>query len=153
MATLENFWPADDFEQMAGELIQTDKKFEMLKDLEVRICYLMSDKEKRSNGKTVFADTEKVKRKQQTWCHYDFIITFYAPNIISLNEKQLWILVEHELLHCGVEPDDKGGYICSIRPHDFDDFREIIQEHGVWWSEEQAQPSLFDEEEPETEEE
>ena len=39
-------------------------------------------------------------------------------------------MLQHELLHIG--QSEKGTFI--VKPHDVEDFREIIDEYGLDWS-------------------
>ena len=48
-----------------------------------------------------------------------------------LDEEQKRILMWHELKHCGV--DGKGN--TYVIPHDIEDFKEIIEKHGMDWAE------------------
>lgn len=53
----------------------------------------------------------------------------------ALPEKQRIALVDHELCHCFREiNDDTGEWMLSIRPHDVEEFAEIVQRHGLWSS-------------------
>ena len=97
--------------------------------LNVSIAWLSSDKAKMNNGKKVFAECAKVTEKFDWCCPYDFTITVYEPNVIELNEEQMKILLEHELMHIGV--DENRLYIV---PHDAEEFTEIIRKYGIDWS-------------------
>ena len=98
--------------------------------LNVRIAWLASDKVKCTNGKTVFADCRKVSEQYDWCCDYDFIITVYEPNVANFTEDQMNILLEHELMHIGVE--ENRYYIV---PHDAEEFIEIIRKYGIDWAE------------------
>ena len=65
------------------------------------------------------------------------MITVFEPNCVGMTEKQMEILIYHELLH--IKIDEDGNH--SVRPHDLEDFRVIIDEYGVDWDkvEEQIQ--------------
>jgi hypothetical protein len=47
-----------------------------------------------------------------------------------MDEHQLEILMEHELRHIGIT--DNGDLV--IEPHDIEDFRAIIDDYGLDWS-------------------
>ncbi|MBQ0061345.1 MAG: hypothetical protein KBT15_06195 [Bacteroidales bacterium] len=98
--------------------------------LNVKIAWLASDKKKMDSGRLVFADCRKVSEQYDWCCDYDFIITVYEPNAGRFDEEQLKILLEHELMHIGVE----DGRL-SIVPHDAEEFTEIIRKYGIDWSE------------------
>lgn len=48
----------------------------------------------------------------------------------TLSEKQLKILLEHEIMHIGVE-----GNRLYVVPHDAEEFTEIIRKYGIDWAE------------------
>ena len=99
--------------------------------LNVRIAWLASDKKKTgAGGKIIFAECSKVIEKYDWCCPYDFTITVYEPNVDGFTEDQIKILLEHELMHAGV--DDKGRTF--INPHDSEEFIEIIRKYGIDWS-------------------
>ena len=116
---------------LADLVISRHDELQHIKDDQVRIAYLYSDKEKKSKGRLVYADTEKVSEKIKTLLPYDFIITFYRPNCEMLNDEKMEILMRHELKHVGYDPDKMS---CYIVPHDIEDFSDILQEHGLNWT-------------------
>lgn len=59
--------------------------------------------EKKKDRKTVFADCEKIQDKYKWAIPYDFAITVYYKNTIGFSEKQMEILIFHELLHVGID--------------------------------------------------
>lgn len=100
----------------------------------VRIAYLASDQDKKSNGRVIFGECRKVSPQYAWCCPYDFMITIYEPNIIEygFDEEQITSLIWHELLHCGVEDTDAGMKF-RIIPHDIEDFDKIIAAAGMHW--------------------
>lgn len=95
----------------------------------VSIAWLSSDKAKMNNGKRVHAECSKVTEKYDWCCPYDFTITVYEPNVLGFTDEQMKILLEHELMHIGV--DENRLYIV---PHDAEEFTEIIRKYGIDWS-------------------
>lgn len=114
---------------LAEKVISEKKALKRLGTPECRIAYLYSDKEKKSKGRTVYADTEKISDKVKAVAPYDFIITFYRPSCAALSTEKMEILMHHELKHVGFEP----GKPFFIVPHDVEDFSDIIEEHGMSW--------------------
>ena len=113
--------------QLADKVIATNEQFAHLKDC--KICFLESDKSKKSSGKIVYADTEKVSPKWKAISDFDFVITFYDDSLDGkISQSAMEILMIHELKHVGFD----GGK-CSIIPHDVADFKEIINAHGFDW--------------------
>ncbi|MCM3291632.1 hypothetical protein M3661_15990 [Paenibacillus sp. MER 180] len=61
---------------------------------------------------------------------FDSIITFYERNTGLLSENQQKILMLHELRH--ITLGEKG---LKIRPHDIEDFKDILETYGLDWNE------------------
>jgi len=125
-----NYYRSEDLSRIADELIRTEEKFEHLREGGCRIGYQYSDQAKKSHGKDVFADTEKVKDKFKQFMAYDFIITFYTPCTDELDEEHLQRLMYHELSHVGYDAENDTF---SIIPHDLEDFKDVIGKWGLDW--------------------
>ena len=123
---------------IARRLIRTLPEFLDLKDSDVRIAYLSSDKEKTRDHRTIFGECHKVDKQYEWCCSYDFFIVIYEPNVAHFTEEQLQILIRHELHHVGIEYADSGLQYYIV-PHDVEEFWEIINEHGLNWSDEHAE--------------
>lgn len=119
----------EELKHLGEEVIRKTPKFAKLADKDCRIAYQKSNEQKKSRNMLVYADTEKVKDKLKGFVPYDFIITFYEPNIISLSPEQLEKLMYHELEHVGY----KGPGSYYIVPHDVEDFRDVIDMWGIDW--------------------
>lgn len=104
------------------------------------ICYMISDKQKKTGNMITYADTEKLTEKLFELTGIDFVITFYKDSD-GLTAQAKRILMEHELMHIGWEPDGTK----KIIPHDVQDFAQIISKYGLQWHQTQ-QVSMFDEE-------
>lgn len=120
----------EDYQKIANELIATRPELEDIKNSDVTIICLASDQEKKSNGKLIFGQTEKIADKYKWGIPCDFTITIFDPNVAYWTADQMKILMLHELLHVGVDGDR-----LYIRPHDLEDFKSIIAEYGVDWAE------------------
>ena len=120
----------EDYQKIANELIATRPELEDLRNSDVTIICLASDQEKKSNGKLIFGQTEKIADKYKWGIPCDFTITIFDPNVAYWTADQRKILMLHELLHVGVDGDR-----LYIRPHDLEDFKSIIAEYGVDWAE------------------
>lgn len=123
-----------EYRLIARRLIQTLPEFDDLRDADVKIAYLSSQKEKTKNHKIIFAECCKVEEKYEWCCKYDFFIIVYEPNVTDFTNKQKEILIRHELHHVGIEYTDNGIRF-YVAPHDVEEFWEIIKEHGLDWSE------------------
>lgn len=112
--------------ELAEEVIQ--KYPETFSELEgVSIAYLCSTEKKKSHGKLVFADCQLLNPKMRTISRYVFVITIYEPNMALLDEDQQKLVMWHELHHARVGGEDEY----SIRPHDVNDFRDLIESKGL----------------------
>lgn len=125
--------PSEQYAKIANELIRKNKEFEDIRNFDVRIAFLASDKEKTKGQKLTYAECVKVDEKYQWTCPYDFMIIVYEPNVIGFTPKQLKILMRHELKHVGV---DLSGYEpkFNIVQHDIEDFKDILKKYGLDWS-------------------
>ena len=123
------FWKSDDLERLGKKTMKEFGDLKHLDDKQCRIAYQWCDKEKKSNGKLVMADTTIVNDKMKAVTPYDFLITFYQPNCFGLDEERMKRLMYHELCHVGFEAPDNY----SIVPHDLEDFRRVVDKWGTNW--------------------
>jgi hypothetical protein len=128
---METCTKAPELRALANKVIKKNKDlFSLIREQKISIGYCYSDLEKKkANGRT-FAECRKVPAIYKTWLRYDFIIVFYEPNTMLMDEEQLEILMQHELMHIGISDDGK----LMIVPHDIEDFRRIIDDYGLDWS-------------------
>lgn len=125
----------DNYQRIAEELINTEQDLAYIKDSRVRIAYLESDQCKKSDkDKLVLGECEKVAAKNKWAINYDFTITLFKNNMVGLSADQISIVMFHELLHVGIEPGPDGDEIYSVRKHDLEDFKLIIDKFGTDWS-------------------
>ncbi len=106
-----------------------------------RIAWLVSDKPKQSRGRIIFAECKKYDKDKLAWLSdetYDFTITVYEPNCEAFyfDDRKYAILLEHELMHVGYDPETE---VCTIIPHDAEEFIAIIQKYGIDWCEPKAE--------------
>lgn len=123
-----------EYMNIARRLIRSLPEFEAIADSDVRIAYLSCDKKKTAGRKAVFAECCRVEEKYSWCCHYDFFIVVYEPNIEHFTERQVEILIQHELHHVGIDYDEEGEPMYYIVPHDVEEFWDIINSHGLAWS-------------------
>lgn len=128
---MENRILNSQYEEIGKKLINTELELSHIKDGHIRVAFLESDKTKKYGGKTVYGECEKIMDKHKWSIPYDFAIIIYKPNIKHFNNKQLEILLFHELLHIGV--NEKTGKFHTV-PHDLEDFKIIIDKFGTEWS-------------------
>lgn len=125
---------SDVFRDIAEGLIKSESALSYIKLSTARIVYLESDSAKKVKGRAVLGECEKIASKNQWAIPYDFSITLFAPNIVTLSDEQVRIVLFHELLHVGIDVDDNGEEVFSVRPHDYEEFREIIEKYGLDWT-------------------
>lgn len=121
------------YSEIAHALIQTEPLLDVIRQSEATIIYLSSNKEKKSKGRTIFGECEKIPDKYKWSIPADFTITLYEPNIINFTDEQIKILLLHELLHVGIDWDKNGEEKYTVRPHDIEEFRTIIDRYGLDW--------------------
>lgn len=120
------------FTEMADELIKTEPELEYLIGAPITIVYLESTLRKKSQGKLTLGQCEKVQEKNKWGIPADFTITIFEPNVRGMSDDQLKILMMHELMHIGKD-------FISVRPHDLEDFKYIVDRFGVNWAEKEQE--------------
>lgn len=122
------------YAEIAKELIDKEPELIDIKNSQATIIYLSSEHAKKGDGKVVFGQCEKVAEKYKWGIPCDFTITIFEPNVEGFTEEQIKILLFHELLHVGIEFNADGSENHSIKPHDLEDFKLIIDKFGTDWS-------------------
>jgi len=95
------------------------------------------------DGHIVLGKCIKVSDLYREYADYDFIITlnkeFWEDELVT--KEQRMALLDHEMMHAAPtyngetgehEVDERGRYLFRTRDHDFADFNDIIQRHGIW---------------------
>ena len=97
-----------------------------------RIAYLwFEDNEK--NGKTILGHASKANPKVRFFGDVEFLIEFNHTRWKKASPLQLAALVDHELMHCGVEEKD-GEERPVMIAHDIEEFGPIVSRWGLWKS-------------------
>ena len=130
MLNLKDCEPAEDLQKLAESVIdEHPNELDFIRDMGIEIGYVRSYQRRIKDGRIVYADTEKTKHKYTAYLPFDFVITFYEPNVAMFNDEQVRILMWHELRHIGI--GEKGF---KVMPHEIEDFFSIIEKHGARWS-------------------
>ena len=129
----ENYNESEEYTDLAYEVIKEQNTLYWILATGARIICIESSRDKKSDGKIVFGECIKVEEVYQVFCPYDFIIVIYAPNVHHMSKEQKKILIYHELLHCDFN-ETKKGLRFKTKPHDIEDFREIIDKYGLDWA-------------------
>lgn len=125
----------ENYQRIAESLIDTEPDLAYIKNSRVRIAYLESDNAKKADtDKLVLGECEKVQAKNKWAINYDFTITLFKKNLVGLSADQIRIVMFHELLHIGIEQGSEGSELYSVRKHDLEDFKLIIDKYGTDWS-------------------
>lgn len=120
--------PNDKLRDLAEAIICKYREFQFIKAFDIRVGYV-SSYEKKTGEKITYADCRKVPVVYQAYLPFDFIITFYEYSTEYMSENQKKILMRHELQHIRF---NKGQL--SIRPHDIEDFKDILEQYGNDWN-------------------
>lgn len=107
----------------------------------VRVEYVFGEKVGSSGGRAVWGRARK-KTGLDAFFAADYQPTTFeeepAPFFVIEIAEPIWqdlsnegrrALVDHELMHCGVDADT--GKL-TIRPHYIEEFPQIIRRHGLW---------------------
>jgi hypothetical protein len=122
------------YSEIARELIETEDALLDIRNSQATIVYLSSEHKKKSGDKLVLGQCEKVADKYKWGIPADFTITVFEPNIEGFSDEQIKMLLFHELLHVGIEFNADGSETYSIKQHDLEDFKLIIDRFGTDWS-------------------
>lgn len=128
---MANYNRSDEYTELMYKVIDKHESLHWIKD-SVAVDCLGTDKKKTSGGLTTYAECVKVKSEYKPYCPYDFLIIIYEPACVGLSDEQMEILMYHELLHIDVSEKD-GEPVYKTRPHDLQDFKELVREYGVDW--------------------
>lgn len=134
MTTIE---PAPEAEQIAQDLIA-----EVHKHLtEATILYLFTSSKRKRHDKVILGTAQKISALQRYLSgancdpECDFIILISKNEWQTLNPAQRKALVDHELCHCVCKQyDEDGEPVWGLRAHDIEEFKDIIERHGLWKS-------------------
>ena len=125
----------ENYRVIAEKLIAQEPALAYIKDSRVKITYLESDSTKKDGReRLVLGECEKVAAKNRWAIPSDFTITLFRNNLVGLSEEQIKTVMFHELLHVGIEPGADGEETYSVRKHDLEDFKEIIDRYGTDWA-------------------
>lgn len=131
---MENRLIREEYAEMAKKIIEEEPMLTDIANSQATIIYLASDYAKMSKGRAVCGECEKVADKNKWAIPCDFTITVFEPNCVGFTEDQMRILLFHELLHVGIEYLEDGSEKYTVKPHDYEDFKVIIDRYGTEWN-------------------
>ncbi len=82
----------------------------------------------KSQGQDIRGKAYKVTGWQAAATGWDFLIMIYRPAWDEMDEDTRLALVDHELMHCGLD----ANHNWTIHGHDFEDFLAVVKRHGAW---------------------
>lgn len=125
----------EEYAKIGAELIASEDALIDIRNSHATIVYLSSDLEKMDKGRIVYGQCERVQDKYKWGIPADFTITLFEPNIDGKSHEVIRRIIFHELLHVGIEFKQDGSEGYSIKPHDIEDFKLLIDRWGTDWSE------------------
>lgn len=138
--------PARPVERIASELIP--KHHEHL--AQCGITYLFIDPTPKSKGKAVWGRARKIsglsayligqptlsdemRNERMEGKDFEFFVVEIAEMVWGLlDDRARRALVDHELSHCWAGETDRGDYTLTTTGHDVEEFRGVIERHGMW---------------------
>lgn len=121
------------FANMAYRVMEEHEDLSWIPAAGISIGFLESDREKKKSGKLCLAECIKVKELYKAYIPHDFLIVVYRPNVEGMSDRQMEVLLYHELLHIGMTDNgEEVKYI--VNPHDVEEFRTIIDRYGIDWA-------------------
>lgn len=131
---MDNREISEEYAEIGAGVIEEEDSLMDLRNSQATIVYLTSENKKTAKGKIVCAECEKVPEKYKWSIPADFTITVFLPNVEGFSEEQKRILMFHELLHVGIVFNADGSESYSTVPHNYEDFKEIIDRYGTDWA-------------------
>lgn len=135
------FRPAAAVERLAEKLIPEHHHW--LED--VRIEYVFRSETKKSKGREIWGEARKISglnaylsqpgepTEAASGDVDHFVIEISEPVWAILDAGQRKALIDHELCHCTTEVDEeKGELTLKLRSHDIEEFKAVVDRHGVW---------------------
>lgn len=95
--------------------------------LDAKICFVFRKEAQMNKGRAVLGHVEKISEKMKVFQDYDFLIWVSRQDWERMTSEQREALIDHELCHIKL-----GSNGLSVVGHDFEEFYEIIQRHGLW---------------------
>lgn len=124
-----DFEVSDELKEFGEKIISKRPELHFINEYGIKVGYVISYEAKRDKGRSVNADCRKVNGPYQAYLPFDFVITFYEPNVYHMTDNQKKILMLHELRHIGI-----GVRGLRIENHDIEDFYSLLQEFGMQWN-------------------
>ena len=120
---------ADDLRDLAEQIIDRYPELAFIRSFDIKVGYVRSFESKNNSGRATLADCRKVTGPYQAYLPFDFVITFYEPNLTMLTDNQRKVVMLHELMH--ITLTERG---LAVKPHDIEDWENILSQYGLKWN-------------------
>lgn len=138
------------YEEIGKHMIEKEEIFSHIRDNEVRIRYLESNKPATKGKRITLGECRKISEKTKNIMKAlpqtpdnlvpDFVIIIYKERIHGFTLEQLRILIMHELMHIGIKEDSETGQVkFHVVKHDLEDFHYIVNRFGADWNADKSQ--------------
>lgn len=95
---------------------------------DARICFVFRKEAQKQGDRMILGQCSKVPAKMQPYFEYDFLIWISKHDWEAMDELSREALIDHELCHAS--GNQWLGW--KIKPHDIQEFSDVIQRHGCW---------------------
>jgi predicted metallopeptidase len=99
--------------------------------LNASIVYLFRERTTSGKDQVKLGHASRAAGRLHFLTEHDFVLEFNWEAWRDLTAEQRVALVDHELCHCTMD-DESGNY--AMRPHDVEEFGEIVHRWGLWKS-------------------
>lgn len=131
----------DEVKALAAEIIAAHHPH--LQRHGVRVEYVFRSETARLRGRDIWGVCRKVTSlnaylgggaidQYEGTCPPFFVIELAEPVWEEISPKARRALLDHELSHAWAEPNDEGEVCLSVLPHDLEEFRAVVDRHGLW---------------------
>jgi len=123
----KEYTEAPDVEQVAQEVIKQE-------GIDLSMCKVRYVKVYPYISKTTVGKCRVANNREHFFSNADYIIEMSGEIWDELDKDRRYILTWHELEHIHPEYSEKRGeYNFKTKRHDVEDFKNIIEKHGVDW--------------------
>ena len=135
-----------DWDSDLQDLIEEKASLGKIRHWAVRIEIVYSEKPKKSKGKPVIAEIEKVPDLYREITLLDYIIVIHRPCLEGFSREQVRIAIFEQLLKIQIEEEPDGSEVheLALRGYDYEGFKEIIDEYGSDWDRPWSRQMTFD---------
>lgn len=117
---------------------QDDKNYELLTqiiqqqnlNIPANICILVVYPQ---ISKSVAGRCIKASNELKLFSEFDYIVELSGSLWETLEQKQKYLLLYHQILHIEIDYDKEGNVKFLLKDHNIKDFKQIISKHGIDW--------------------